>query len=157
MHGSCFAHPRKVYPKSHAGTLQQPCVSLHCLQPDNCTRADIVAAVTDNPNWTSTVSLITLLNATYLLPDGTGPGTVLLPTNNAFQNLGECLPCACLSGNVAACASTCTLQRTAAAGASAAALQLLTDPPDDDRLSFSPHAMVYLRCVGNSNSASTRR
>ena len=63
---------------------------MHCSQPDNCTRADIVSAVTDNPNWTSTVALITLLNATYLLPDSTGPGTVLLPTNQAFRNLREC-------------------------------------------------------------------
>jgi hypothetical protein len=52
-----------------------------------------VTAITDNPNWNSTVALITLLNATYLLPDSTGPGTLLLPTNQAFRNLRKCLPC----------------------------------------------------------------
>jgi hypothetical protein len=51
-----------------------------------------VTAITDNPNWSSTVTLISLLNATYLLPDSTGPGTILLPTNQAFRNLRKCPP-----------------------------------------------------------------
>lgn len=92
MHGSCFAHCSDVrLPESRAASLCVIIFSLtvHCLQPDNCTRADIVTAISDNANWTDTVQLISLLNATYLLPDSSGPGTLLLPTNRAFQALRE--------------------------------------------------------------------
>lgn len=60
-----------------------------CSQPTACTRADIVSAISDNPNWSNVTALVTALNATYLLPDQTGPGTLLLPTNRAFEALSE--------------------------------------------------------------------
>jgi hypothetical protein len=53
-----------------------------------------VSAIADNPNWSGTLALINLLNATYLLPDSTTPGTLLLPTNRAFRFLRELLECA---------------------------------------------------------------
>ncbi len=49
----------------------------------------ILATIQSNPKWSTAAAAMIAVNATYLLPDQSGPGTLFLPVNTAFQALSE--------------------------------------------------------------------